>query len=124
MVQFLGVGSQGLVRQFLTRKTNLGQYDLVYAAGLFDYLNSGVASALTRHMWDIVRPSGLMLIPNFMVGTRDRGYMESFMDRHLIYRTETDMWELLSVLPKNEVDECEMFEDDVDTITYLLVAKS
>jgi len=115
---------RGSVRQILAGKTNLGQHDLVYAAGLFDYLDAQVAATLTRHMWDIVRPGGMMLIPNFMVGTSDRGYMESFMDWHLIYRTEADMWELASAIPKEQVADCQVFEDDVNTITYLLVSKT
>ena len=58
----------GSVRQILARKTGLGQYDLVYAAGLFDYLNAPVAAALTSRMFEMVRPGGLLLIPNFREG--------------------------------------------------------
>lgn len=114
---------RGSVRHILAGAVNLGQHDFVYAAGLFDYLDAQVAASLTRHMWNMVRPGGMMLIPNFMVGARDRGYMESFMDWHLIYRTESEMWTLASVLPKSEIEDCHVFEDDVETITYLLVTK-
>ena len=76
----------GSVRQILSGKPNPGQFDFVYAAGLFDYLNAPVAAALTRRMFDMTRPGGLMLIPNFLTGVRDCGYMEAFMDWHLIYR--------------------------------------
>src|SRR5439155_21939800 len=114
----------GSVRQILARKADLGQYDLVYAAGLFDYLAAPVAAALTRRMFDMVRPGGLMLIPNFLTGTRDRGYMESFMDWHLIYRDEAEMRSLASALPQNAVADSQVFDDDVDTVTYLLVSKT
>jgi hypothetical protein len=114
----------GSVRQILARKIALGQYDLVYAAGLFDYLNPSVAAALTSRMFEMVRPGGLMLIPNFLKGARDTGYMESFMDWHLIYRDEADMWALSSGLRQQGMSECQVFDDDVDTITYLLVQKS
>ena len=114
----------GSVRQILAGKFALGQYDLVYAAGLFDYLNGPVAGALTRRMFDMVRPGGLMLIPNFRTGTRDRGYMESFMDWHLIYRSDAEMWGLASALRQQDVADCQVFDDDVDTITYLLVTKT
>ena len=83
-----------------------------------------VAAALTRRMFDMTRPGGLMLIPNFLTGIRDVGYMESFMDWHLIYRTEADMWALASSLPKDAVADSQVFDDDVDTITYLLVSKA
>jgi len=114
---------RGSVRQILAGKTNLGEHDLVYAAGLFDYLDAQVAATLTQQMWDMVRPRGMMLIPNFMVGSSDRGYMESFMDWHLIYRTEAAMWELASGIPKEQIADCQVFEDDLDAINYLLVSK-
>jgi extracellular factor (EF) 3-hydroxypalmitic acid methyl ester biosynthesis protein len=121
----LGIRTQpGSVRQILAGKAGLAQFDFVYAAGLFDYLNASVAAALTRRMFDMVRPGGLMLIPNFLSGARDRGYMESFMDWHLIYRNETEMRALALALPQNAVAECQVFDDDVDTVTYLLVSKA
>ncbi len=114
----------GSVRGILSGKLDPGQYDLVYAAGLFDYLSAPVAAAFTRCMFAMVRPGGLMLIPNFLTGIRDVGYMESFMDWHLTYRTDADMWALASSLPKDAVADSQVFDDDVDTITYLLVSKA
>ena len=70
----------GSVRQILSGKTKTGRYDFVYAAGLFDYLSGPVAAALTCRMFEKTRPGGMMLIPNFLTGGRDAGYMEAFMD--------------------------------------------
>jgi extracellular factor (EF) 3-hydroxypalmitic acid methyl ester biosynthesis protein len=114
----------GSVRQILAGKLDPGKYDLVYAAGLFDYLSAPVAAAFARRMFDMVRPGGTMLIPNFVTGTRDTGYMESFMDWHLIYRNEADMRAMSAALPQDEVGGAQVFEDDVNTITYLLVSKA
>jgi hypothetical protein len=120
----LGVRSvPGSVRNILAGKVNLGQYDFVYAAGLFDYLNGPVAAALTCRMFEMTRPGGLMLIPNFLTGIRDVGYMESFMDWHLIYRNHADMQALADALPSSAVADCRIFDDSEDTITYLLAAK-
>ena len=63
--------SDGSVRQILSGKVNPGQFDFVYAAGLFDYLSAPVAAALTRRMFEMTRPGGMMLIPNFLA-TRSR----------------------------------------------------
>jgi extracellular factor (EF) 3-hydroxypalmitic acid methyl ester biosynthesis protein len=115
---------QGSVRQILSGKIKPGQFDFVYAAGLFDYLNASVAAALTRRMWEMTRPGGLMLIPNFLVGVRDRGYMESFMDWHLIYRDHADMQRLADVLPADEVADYRIFDDNDSAITFLLVTKA
>ena len=113
----------GSVRQILGRKVNIGQFDFVYAAGLFDYLAAPVAAALTSRLFEMTRPGGTLLIPNFAAGARDTGYMEAFMDWHLIYRTHSDMQALAAALPAGEVADLEIFDDADDTITFLLVNK-
>ena len=121
----LGVQTMaGSVRQILSGKAKLGQYDLVYAAGLFDYLGDAAAAALTCRMFDMTRPGGLMLIPNFLTGVRDAGYMEAFMDWHLIYRNHADMMALAAALPRSSVADCQVFDDHDDAITCLLVSKA
>jgi hypothetical protein len=120
----LGVEAvQGSVRQILTGKLNPGRFDFVYAAGLFDYLNASAAIALARRMFEMTNPGGMMLIPNFLAGARDRGYMESFMDWRLIYRDHADMQAMADALPSTDVNECHIFDDPDDTITFLLVTK-
>jgi hypothetical protein len=115
---------EGSVRQILRGEMNPGRFDFVYAAGLFDYLNAPVAASLTRLMFEMTRPGGLMLIPNFLPGVKDRGYMESFMDWHLIYRDHADMRELAAALPFSDVADCRIFDDPDDAITFLLVSKA
>jgi len=114
----------GSVRQILSGKIQPGQFDFVYAAGLFDYLNGPVATALTCRMFEMTRPGGTMLIPNFLAGVRDSGYMEAFMDWHLIYRSHADMQALAAALPSNAVAGCQIFDDRDDAITFLLVSKA
>ena len=114
----------GSVRQILGRKVNAGSFDFVYAAGLFDYLAQPVAAALTRRMFEMTRPGGTLLIPNFAAGARDSGYMESFMDWHLIYRTHDEMHALAAALPAGEAANVEVFDDEHATITFLLVEKN
>lgn len=121
----LGVRTvHGSVRQILAGKTNFSQYDFVYAAGLFDYLSAPVAEALARRMFDMTRPGGSLLIPNFLPTVPDRGYMEAFMDWHLIYRDHDDMRTLAAALPGSEVAASEIFDDADDAITFLLVTKA
>lgn len=114
----------GSVRQILSGKAKLGHYDFVYAAGLFDYLSTPVAAALTRRMFEMTRPGGVMLIPNFLTGVRDAGYMEAFMDWHLVYRNHADMRELAATLPSNELADCQIFDDDSGAIVFLQVSKA
>jgi len=65
-----------------------------------------------------------MLIPNFLTGARDTGYMEAFMDWRLIYRNHADMLALAAALPQSAVADCQVFDDNDDAITCLLVSKA
>lgn len=122
----LGVRAvNGSVRRILSGKADPGQFDFVYAAGLYDYLGAPVAAALTRKLFEMTRPGGTLLVPNFKTGARDTGYMESFMDWRLIYRDHDDMRALAAALPQELVGTAEIFDDDDDeTITFLLVSKT
>jgi hypothetical protein len=114
----------GSVRHILAGKAQPGSFDVVYAAGLFDYLGASVATALTRKLFDMTRPGGTLLIPNFKTGARDTGYMEAFMDWRLIYRNHDDMRALALSLPANSVEHCDVFDDDDNTITFLQLSKT
>jgi len=121
----LGISAvPGSVRHLVSGKAQPGRFDFVYAAGLFDYLGAPVASALTRKLFEFTRPGGTLLIPNFKTGARDTGYMEAFMDWHLIYRNHDDMRSLAAALPSDDVADVQIFDDDDDTITFLLVSKA
>lgn len=120
----LGVQSMpGSVRQILARKMNLGHFDLVYAAGLFDYLAAPVAATLACQMFEMTRPGGTTLIPNFLTALPDSGYMEAYMDWHLIYRDHSNMQALADALPQGDVADCKIFDDPESAITYLLARK-
>jgi len=85
------------VREVL-RQGVLGDADLVYTAGLLDYLTDDVARALLGRLWSAVRPGGRLVVANFADDSRERGYMEAFMDWWLIYRRESDLRSLASAL--------------------------
>jgi hypothetical protein len=72
----------------------------------------------------MTRPGGTLLIPNCKTGARDTAYMEAFMDWHLIYRNHDDMRALVAGLPADGVSDFQIFDDDDDTITFLLVSKA
>ncbi len=112
------------VREILKRKVCLGQFDLVYAAGLYDYLVDGVAQALTGRMLEMTRPGGTVLIPNYAPSVEGRGYMECFMDWSLIYRDEYDMVRLLERTNPSQIESYDVYGDPWDSVVYLLVKKA
>jgi extracellular factor (EF) 3-hydroxypalmitic acid methyl ester biosynthesis protein len=85
------------VRELLARGAEgaagatLGSFDLIYSAGLYDYLPEPVARRLTAHLLQMLRPGGQLLVANFVPTGSGRGYMELFMDWPLIVRSEHDM---------------------------------
>jgi extracellular factor (EF) 3-hydroxypalmitic acid methyl ester biosynthesis protein len=69
----------------------MGRFDLIYSAGLYDYLPEPMARRLTQRLLDLLAPGGRLLIANFMPGGSGRGYMELFMDWSLIVRDANDL---------------------------------
>ena len=69
----------------------LGDVDLAYAAGLYDYLPLPLAARLTRRVTAMLRPGGRFYFANYASGIWDAGYMESAMDWPLILRGADDM---------------------------------
>lgn len=113
----------GSVRSILAGKLALGRADLVYSAGLYDYLTQPVAYRLTHWLFDSVAPGGRLLLANFLPSIPDIGYMESFMDWHLIYRDDRQMRALADSLPVSRVASIRQFHDPLDAITFLEVTK-
>lgn len=67
------------------------RYDLVWSAGLFDYLNDKLATALIARMWNHTAEGGLMVVGNFHPSNPTRNYIEWCMDWVLIHRTEEEL---------------------------------
>jgi hypothetical protein len=115
---------KGTVRQLLSGKLALGEFDFVYAAGLFDYLSVHVARALISNMFEMLKPSGMVLVANFAPSLADAGYMEAFMDWRLTYRSEQDMEALLAVLESNLASNARVFTDPWNAILYATAERS
>ncbi|WP_064695185.1 class I SAM-dependent methyltransferase [Rhizobium aegyptiacum] len=95
----------GSVRGLLARKHQIGTFDLIYAAGLYDYLTDKVAIRLTQICMDMLKPGGVFLFANFSDEMADDGYMESYMNWELLQRSEADMWRIArSSAPENTVE--------------------
>ncbi|MGH1570693.1 hypothetical protein ACRAWG_08560 [Methylobacterium sp. P31] len=95
------------------------RYDLVYSAGLFDYLHDNIAIALIKAMLARLKPGGVMSIGNFSRNSHGRGFMAGFMDWCLIYRNEDDLRSLAdAACPKASH---RIFRDQPGNVVYLEV---
>jgi extracellular factor (EF) 3-hydroxypalmitic acid methyl ester biosynthesis protein len=70
-----------------------GSFDLIYSAGLLDYLQARTAATLTRHLVGAARPGGRVLVAN-MVDHPARWYLEVLLDWPLVYRTQAELLEI------------------------------
>jgi extracellular factor (EF) 3-hydroxypalmitic acid methyl ester biosynthesis protein len=67
-----------------------GEFDLVYSAGLLDYLQQHTAVALVRNLSTSVAPGGKLLVAN-MVDHPARWYLEVPLEWPLVYRTRDEL---------------------------------
>jgi SAM-dependent methyltransferase len=77
---------------------NLSNLDLVYSAGLYDYLPDAIARRLTRRLYSMLKPGGKLFIGNLEESADSTWMMEFVSAWFLEYRTEESMLELASPL--------------------------
>jgi hypothetical protein len=109
----------GSVRGVLARKIRYHNLHLVYAAGLYDYLAEPIATQLTSRLFEMLAPGGRLLVPNFNPSLRDIGYLEGFMDWHLIYRGDNELGRLMSEVNDADVVSRRLFHEKHGNITFL-----
>ena len=64
-----------------------------------------------------------MVIANFLPEIRDVGYMEMYMDWHLIYRNRAEMLALADPILESEVREIRLRSEDNQNIVFLELTK-
>ncbi len=114
---------QGSVTTLIREKQTFENLDLVYAAGLYDYLDQPFATRLTKIMFEMLRSGGKLLLANFVPNHPDIGYMETFMQWYLIYRTESQLEDVAKEIPTNEIAEKRTFFEENGNIVFLELTK-
>ena len=87
----------GSVRDLIAGRVRIPTSDLIYASGLFDYLDQRSGSVLIKRMLAALEVGGSVVVPNLTPHNDEVGYMEAVMDWWMCYRTETDMTRLADV---------------------------
>ncbi|HLH57461.1 MAG TPA: class I SAM-dependent methyltransferase [Verrucomicrobiae bacterium] len=82
--------------------TNLRPYDLIYCAGLFDYLNDRACQGLLGYFYNLLAPGGLLLSTNVESTNPIRNIMEYMFEWHLVYRSGSDF---ITLAPPEAVPE-------------------
>ena len=111
------------IGRMIVRPLVHGRFDLIYAAGLYDYLDDTTAERLTLGMMSALKPGGRLLFANFCRDVVDYGYMDAMMDWRLIPRDEPEMQRLVDRLPAADLANITMFRGLNRTVVYVLVEK-
>jgi hypothetical protein len=101
----------------------LGQFDLVYTTGLFDYLNQSTGQHLVTTLFRMLRPGGKLVVANFLPGIRDVGFMETYMDWNLIYRNRQSMVDLTAQIDESDIRNLTLFTEENRNIIFIQVTK-
>lgn len=95
------------------------EYDLVYCAGLFDYLSDRVCHRLLRRFYDWTVPGGQVLATNVHPANTARFLMEDILEWHLVYRDEPMMAALVPGLGSGQ----RVYADDTGLNVFLEIDK-
>jgi extracellular factor (EF) 3-hydroxypalmitic acid methyl ester biosynthesis protein len=85
------------------------QYDMVYCAGVFDYLSDRICKRLMNIFYDMVAPGGLLVVTNVDTSNPSRQTMENMLDWHLIYRNRK---QLQALKPDSAPDAASCIQSD------------
>ncbi len=72
-------------------KQDFGQQDIVYSAGLTDYLDDRLFTALVKRAWEHLKPGGVLVLSNFSVHNPNKAWMDHILQWKLIHRDEQDL---------------------------------
>jgi hypothetical protein len=101
----------------------LGRFDLVYSAGLYDYLPKAVAEALTTRLFTMLNPGGRLLIGNFGSGLDETAFMEAVMDWPLIWRSPEAIADFGVQIAPALIAQTHVFADPTGTCWYLDITR-
>lgn len=96
------------------------KFDLIYCAGLFDYLAPDTCRALMELWYDSLSPGGLMLIANMNDTKPFRNFIEFILDWQLIYR---DSREILSLVPERCCETTRVIAEPTSVNLFLHIRK-
>jgi extracellular factor (EF) 3-hydroxypalmitic acid methyl ester biosynthesis protein len=96
------------------------QYDMVYCAGLFDYLADSVCHRLINLLYHWLKPGGLLLVTNVHPSNPLRSGMEHLLDWHLVYR---DAARLRALLPSHSGIESACVRSEENGVNLLLTIR-
>jgi SAM-dependent methyltransferase len=112
----------GNVARLIVGAYDLGSFDVIYSAGLYDYLSTKQAIRLTATLHRMLRPGGKLLLANFAPNLLDAGYMEAVQDWFLVHRDEVELEKCLAGIPDTSRECARFSRDPQGNIVYVEIA--
>lgn len=119
----LGVEAYQCPARRFIRAGCAGQFDFIYALGLYDYLFDGTGRQLLAKAVDLLKPGGKVWIANFVQDLWSTAYMEAVMDWWLIYRSEDRLLRLAEGLDEARVASRRVFREAENHVAFLEVVR-
>jgi chemotaxis methyl-accepting protein methylase len=92
--------NENLVKWSLGRvRHDFPPQDIIYSAGLTDYLDRRIVVKLITRCYEQLKPGGVLVIGNFSQSNTYRAFMDHIVSWRLIYRDETELRELFAESP-------------------------
>jgi len=115
---------QADIRKLVAGRAELGQFDLIYTTGLYDYLPQRLGRRLATSLFRMLRPRGRLVIANFLPSIHDIGYMEAYMDWYLTYRNREDMINLTMDIQEDLIRDIMLWSEENHNVLFLDVSRA
>jgi SAM-dependent methyltransferase len=115
---------KGTVGRLMVRPSVYGRFDLIYAAGLYEYLDDAATVLLTRALMQSLKPGGRLLFANFAPDLRDEGYMDACMDWRVTHRDAAMMQAILDAMPQADIASTRVFHGNNANVVYALLTRN
>jgi extracellular factor (EF) 3-hydroxypalmitic acid methyl ester biosynthesis protein len=98
------------------------RFDLIWSAGLFDYLNDKTAAFLIKRLWGLLKEGGRIIFGNFGLDNPTRNGMELVTRWNLIHRSAND---LVSICKQSSIDfsEIEIQSEELGINLFCVIRK-
>lgn len=96
-------------------------FDLLYTAGLYDYLTQPVAKLLTNQIAEWVNPEGQLIVGNFHPNNPTHSISEFATEWSLIHRTEEQMMDLVDGVKSSD---SRIHKDELEIDLFLEIRKN
>lgn len=119
-IEFTPQDIRGIIEGTLPEELGKGDFDLIYSAGLFDYLLETPAKILAMNLLELIKSEGTLLIGNFHPDNPTKTISEFSVNWKLFHRTEDEM---LKLIPEGFAKSKKLIFDDGKIEIFIEVKK-